>query len=58
MFLTSKIYDFKGLSNYLENNNFHKNLKLDQQVLNVIYKALEEYDLKLIKNNKKTKILS
>ena len=52
LFLTSKIYDFKGLSNYLENNNFHKNLKLDQQVLNVIYKALEEYDLKLIKNNK------
>ena len=50
LFLTTKIHDFSSLSSYLKSNNFHKKLKLNNQELKSAYKALNEYDKKLIKN--------
>jgi len=51
LFLTTKIYNFDSLKKYLKASNFHKELDYNDEDLKKAYKALHEYDTKLIKSN-------
>ena len=52
LFLTTKIYDFSSLNNYLRSNNFHNELSFKDYELKEAYNALNKYDNKLLKENK------